>query len=891
MEGYSGHMEPYVLPFLEIDATRTALVGGKGANLGELTKAGFAVPPGFCVTTAAYREFVSTSAELDTLLDELTGVSADDLTWMGVLGGRIRDHLASLEMPAGIRLAVLAMWRENGIEHSYAVRSSATAEDLPSASFAGQQDTYLNVQGEERLLDAVQKCWTSLFTDRAIAYRARSGFHQRSVFLAVVVQRMIFPDVSGIMFTADPITGRRKTVSIDASFGLGEALVSGLVIADLYQVRAGVIVTKRISRKTLAICPLQGGGTATEELPPDQQTRQALPDDRILELAGLGARVEEHYGRPQDIEWCFADGEFFIVQSRPITTLYPPPRAADGKLHLFFSFGHVQMMTEPIKPLGVSVVRTILPFGKRAPSGESELLQEAGSRLFLDLNPILRYGRLREVVLRMLPLADEKVARAVTEFLKRPEFLAALRPEKRLGFAEIRAVAPVLFAVLATLLYRDVGRGVAGIEHAMAQSVAAKRRLLDEVSGLQRIVRIRQTLQSLFPDFIRMKVIQNLAPAVLAFRLIESLSQRWLGDAVELAALGMSPRGNVTTEMGLALGDLADVVRANPGAIQHLRAADDATLLSSLHEVAGGEDVERAFVAFLERYGMRGTGEIDVTRPRWREVPRQLVSAIEGHLKSAAGGQHRRDFLAGQSEAEAAAATLLTRLQATPLGFLKAGVMRRLIAVFRSLIGLREHPKYYLVQILDLVKQGVLREAESLTKAGLLLSADEIFWFSLAEIEGIVTSRQVDRATLARRKEQFALDVTLRLPRVITSEGEIVDAPPGADVPVGALAGSAASAGIIEGRARVVRKLEAAKLEKGDILVAPYTDPAWTPLFAIVAGVVTEVGGLMTHGAVVAREYGIPAVVGVDNATAAISDGDRIRVNGTEGFVEILNPE
>ena len=881
-------MESYVLPFREIDATRTALVGGKGANLGELTKAGFPVPPGFCVTTAAYREFASTSAELDTMLDELTGVSTDDLSRIAILGGRIRVHLASLAMPAGIRSAVIAAWQESGVEHSYAVRSSATAEDLPSASFAGQQDTYLNVQGEERLLDAVRRCWASLFTDRAISYRARNGFGHRSVFLATVVQRMIFSEVSGIMFTADPITGRRKTVVIDASFGLGEALVSGLVTADLYQVRAGAIVTKRISRKTLAISRLPHGGTATEELSPEQQARQALPDDRILELAGLGLRIEGHFGRPQDIEWCWADGAFFIVQSRPITTLYPPPRAADGKLHLFFSFGHVQMMTEAMKPLGVSVVRTFLPVGERTPSGESELFQEAGSRLFADLNPILRYGRLRNVVLRVLPLADEKVARAVTMFLQRPEFVAALRPGKRLGLSNVRAVAPVLFPAFATLLFRDVGRGTAGIERAMAESVARKRRLLEDVAGPQRIVRIRETLRSLFPEILRMQVVQNLAAGVVAFRLIERLSRRWLGDAAELAGLGKSPPGNVTTAMGLALGDLADVVRAHPGAIEHMRAAADGTLLASLHDVAGGEDVERAFQALLERHGMRGTGEVDITRPRWREVPTQLIPAIEGHLTSTAPGQHRRDFLAGEREAERAAATLLRRLEATPLGFFKIRVMRRLIAVYRSRIGLREHPKYYVVQILDLVKQKVLQEAVNLTEAGLLRSPDEIFWFSLAEIERILTSRQVDRAALERLRERFGLDAALRLPRVITSEGEIVDALPRTGMPAGALAGSPASAGMVEGCARVVRKLEAAKLQKGEILVAPYTDPAWTPLFAIAAGVVTEVGGLMTHGAVVAREYGIPAVVGVDEATVAISDGHRIRVNGTEGYVEIL---
>src|SRR5215475_14788298 len=227
-------MEPYTLSFGEVDGTRLPEVGGKGANLGELTRAGFPVPPGFCVTTAAYLDFVRTSGDFDPLLDALDRVTHEDLGTIATLGARIREHLEALPVPAGIRSAVLAAWREVGTQHAYAVRSSATAEDLPSASFAGQQDTYLNVRGGEPLLAAVRRCWASLFTDRAIAYRARHGFRHRAVFLAVVVQRMVAPDVSGILFTADPITGRRKTVCIDASFGLGEALVAGLVTADLY---------------------------------------------------------------------------------------------------------------------------------------------------------------------------------------------------------------------------------------------------------------------------------------------------------------------------------------------------------------------------------------------------------------------------------------------------------------------------------------------------------------------------------------------------------------------------------------------------------------------------------------------------------------------------------
>src|SRR5262245_20168393 len=235
-------MGPYTLSFGEVDWTRLTEVGGKGANLGELTRAGFPVPPGICVTTAAYREFLGASGGLQALLDALERVTHEDVDTMRALGCRLRGHLEALAIPAEVRSAVLQAWRELGTEHAYAVRSSATAEDLPSASFAGQQDTFLNVRGEAKLLEAVRRCWASLFTDRAIAYRTKHGFGHRAVLLAVVVQRMVFPEVSGILFTADPITGRRKTVCIDASFGLGEALVAGLVTADLYQVRAGAIV-------------------------------------------------------------------------------------------------------------------------------------------------------------------------------------------------------------------------------------------------------------------------------------------------------------------------------------------------------------------------------------------------------------------------------------------------------------------------------------------------------------------------------------------------------------------------------------------------------------------------------------------------------------------------
>jgi pyruvate,water dikinase len=274
------------------------------------------------------------------------------------------------------------------------------------------------------------------------------------------------------------------------------------------------------------------------------------------------------------------------------------------------------MMTEAMKPLGISALRTFAPVGDRAPSGESELFQEAGGRIFVDLNPVLRYRRLKNLVPRVLPLADERIARAVAEFLEREEYRAALRPGKRLELSFVLKVVPFLLSVLGNLLFRNLGGGVKEIERAMEELITERRRRVEEARGAERIRQIRSILRSLFPDLVGRKVIQNVLPGVIAFRLIGSLSERWLGDTAELASLGRSPPGNVTTEMGLALGDVADVVRAHPGAIEHLRLATDETFDRDLRAIPGGEEVHRAFATFLERYGMRCTGEIDITRPR-----------------------------------------------------------------------------------------------------------------------------------------------------------------------------------------------------------------------------------------------------------------------------------
>jgi pyruvate,water dikinase len=373
-------MNSYVLSFQEVDKTMLSMVGGKGANLGELSNAhGIKVPQGFCVTTEAYKKITGHNEELNGLLDELSRLRAEDREKVGELSKKVRRVVEEIAIPEDINEEITSLLSILGEKNAYAVRSSATAEDLPTASFAGQQDTYLNIIGREAILKHISKCWASLFTERAVTYRIQNGFDHRKVQLSVVVQKMVFPDVSGILFTADPVTSNRKVLSIDASFGLGEALVSGLVNADSYKVRNGKIIDKKISTKKLAIYALKDGGTKEQEIELEMQNMQALTDEQILQLERMGRKVEEHFGTPQDIEWCLADDAFYIVQSRPITTLYPIPEVNDGENHVYLSVGHQQMMTDPLKPLGMSLME-LISFGHRI---------KAGGRLFVDVTQML----------------------------------------------------------------------------------------------------------------------------------------------------------------------------------------------------------------------------------------------------------------------------------------------------------------------------------------------------------------------------------------------------------------------------------------------------------------------------------------------------------------------
>ncbi|MFI7611630.1 rifamycin-inactivating phosphotransferase [Nonomuraea terrae] len=863
-------IEQYVMGLREVDETQVAVVGGKGAQLGALSRIeGIRVPAGFCVTTDAYRRIVADTPSMADRLDQLSHLNPDDREAMRTLSADIRRTIEGIAIPDDLAAAITRALARLGEQAGYAVRSSATAEDLPTASFAGQQDTYLNVVGPAAILRHVSRCWASLFTERAVTYRRRNGIDDRKVRMAVVVQQMVFPHASGILFTADPVTGNRKVATVDAGFGLGEALVSGLVNPDVYKVRDGEVVTKAVAAKQRAVHPLPDGGTREVAIDPRRQEQAALTDAQVVRLVQLGRRLEAHFGRPQDIEWCLVDDDFQVVQSRPITTLFPIPEAGDQDNHVYVSVGHGQMMTDPMKPLGLSMWRLTA----MAP------MHEAGGRLFVDVTRHLASPASRAGFLELAGRSDPLIRDALETVLDRGDFVPSLPDGAPGGPPAGGPPAPIETdpAIVTQLIERSQA------------SIAALRRdirtktgpalfdfLLDAFEEHKRVLRDPLNFQAI------------MAGMEATWWLNDKLYE-WLGEKNAADTLTLSAPGNVTSEMGLALLDVADVIRPHPEVVAFLQGVEDEGFLDELPKLAGGTEAREAIEAYLDRYGMRCVGEIDITRPRWSERPTTLVPVILDNVKLFEPGAAARRFEQGRQEAEKKERDVLSRLRALPDGERKADEAKRMIDRVRTFIGYREYPKYDIVSRSFVYKQALLAEAERLVRAGVLPEKEDIFSLTFEELHDVVRTNQVDDQLIQQRKDAYRSYHALTPPRVLTSDGEVIT---GAyrrdDVPAGALIGLPVSAGTIEGRARVILDMAEAELAAGDILVTAHTDPSWTPLFVAVSGLVTEVGGLMTHGAVIAREYGLPAVVGVVDATRLIRDGQRIRVHGTDGYVEIL---
>ena len=548
-------MKPYVLEFREIDKTRQAVVGGKGMNLGECSRIeGILVPEGFCVTTEAYKRVFGKNEELHQLLDQLAVLKVDERNRISEISRKIRKLIEGIEIDKEIEEDIDRCLLTFGYEHAYAVRSSATAEDLPFASFAGQHDTYLNIIGRDAILRHISKCWASLFTDRAVIYRIQNGFDHSQVYLSVIIQRMIFPQASGILFTADPLTSSRKLLSIDASFGLGEALVSGLVTADCYKVQENKIVDKMIATKKLAIYGIKEGGTETRQIDPDQQKTQTLTDQQILQLARIGRQIEAYFGYPQDIEWCLVDSTFYIVQSRPITTLYPVPEANDQENHVYVSVGHQQMMTDPMKPLGLAFYLLTTPAPMRI----------AGGRLFVDVTHMLASPVSRKNVVDTLGQSDPLIKDALMTIIGRDFIKLLPTDDKELSTSSSnKGLSSAGFQTQ----FENDPTIVSDLIKSSETSIEALKQNIQTKSGSDLFDFILEDMQQLKKILFDPQSLGVIMAAMDASSWINEKMNEWLGEKNVADTLSQSVPNNITSEMGLALLDVADVIRPYPEVI------------------------------------------------------------------------------------------------------------------------------------------------------------------------------------------------------------------------------------------------------------------------------------------------------------------------------------
>ena len=869
----------YTAWFDEIRKDDIALAGGKGANLGELSHAGLRVPPGFVLTTAAYDAFVESNDIGDAIAKLASGPRADEPAAFEEAAGRIRALFTGGKVPEKMAEEVRAIYEKLGEdgETAVAVRSSATAEDLAGASFAGQQETYLNVRGAEVLLEALKNCWASLWTARAMAYRARQGIDPATVSLAVVVQRMVESEAAGVMFTANPTNGRRNEVAISAAWGLGESVVSGSVTPDsiVVEKESGRVITRETANKEVMTSYTEDG---TEERPvPEARRRQpVLDDEAAAKLVGYGASIEDHYGAPQDIEWALAGGEFFIVQSRPITAL-PEPEAdpptdwsvPDPKA-LYARASIVEQMPDPLSPLFADLIEGAVVQSLRKLMDEflgKRVLRE-GDLGFPTINGYAYYYYRLAAMWRVSvrSLAAFRILLGSGEQNVRRRWRAYSRPRYRKTVEGWREKPPDVLSATRLL--------------------AGARELLDAgaeyYTSVQTIIPLAASSEALFTAFYNRLVRREGDPPAQTFL---------LGfDSMPIRA-------------EKSLYDLGTWSREHPSLARALAGTPSDRVLDLLQAEEPPADVNEEvwhewksrFQAHLDRYG-HAVYNLDFLNPVPADDPAPLFDTLKFYLRGEGQNPHERQSRTAARREEATRA-VLERLDAP-----RRNLFRRLLKWAQDVAPVREDALADVGLAWPVMRRMVLELGRRLKEADAVERPADVFWLRRNELEDTAASLDAGETrlgslsdTVGQRKMLWRGQRRVTPPQLLP-KGTWVELfrgwmPAGSEEQTGdTIRGVAASAGQVTAPARVLGGPENfGQMHPGEVLVAAITTPAWTSLFAMSSAVVTDVGGPLSHSSIVAREYGIPAVLGTAVATKRIRSGQRIRVDGDAGTVTLLD--
>jgi phosphohistidine swiveling domain-containing protein len=888
-----------IIPFTSTAAS-LQWAGGKGSNLARLVQAGFPVPAGFIISTTAYRAFVADNHLTDVIDAALVKLTTDDPTQLETASTAIRAAFSAGQISANTAAAICAAHADLNAP-AVAVRSSATAEDLPDLSFAGQQDTYLNVVGTDALLSAVIDCWSSLWSARAVGYRLRNDINQNEVALAVVVQVLVPSELSGVLFTANPLTGLLHETVIEATYGLGEALVSGQVVPDHFVVESnsGAVISKTLGSKRVVTYAKPGGGVetvqrASETSPaPATLAQQTLSDLQILKLTQLGQQMQTLFAAPQDIEWAFAAGQLYILQSRAITSLFPVPHISLDPLTVWFSFGAVQGLLGPITPLGRDVALHIAAgagrlFGASQSPETQTLFAVAGERIWIKLSDLIRHPIGNRLFGSFLQLIEPSVAQILTTLATDPRIGAS---KGKLTLRTMWRVAhfalPLIIPLLHNLCCPAQGRAKFDAQITNYLQIAQINPSTDRFVQLANIVSfIRERIANAFP-FLLPRFIPIFAPSMVALNLLNKIFD---ADPLVLEVTRGLPN-NVTTEMDLALWQTAKTIRAAPDALRAMREHPAEELAESYLQQTLPPEAQTAIAHFMARYGMRGVGEIDFGQPRWREAPTVIIHTLQSYLNIDPAAAPDVLFARGAQAADAASTALAAQARRQFAGWFKEKLVRAAVRSIRLLMGVRESPKFFAIRLMGIARSALLTVGQAFVTAGTLDQADDLVFLQLSELTALAQAEQRDwKALCIERRAAYTRELRRRqVPRVLLSDGRAFYEGLGATTDTDTeISGSPVSPGCVEGVVHIVHNPAGTQLAPGEILVCRGTDPAWTPLFMAAGGLVTEVGGMMTHGSVVAREYGIPAVVGVHQATTRLRDGQHIRIDGNTGKIMVL---
>lgn len=882
----------YIRWFQEIGTAELGQVGGKGANLGELTRAGLPVPPGFCVASAAYQDFLK-ATQLDRLIEDvLAEIDLNDRLDIERKSAQIRDLILTQQLSPSISQEVIDSYQQLRNKNqdplhdqvSVAVRSSATAEDQANASFAGQLETYLNIKDSKSLLEHIKDCWASLWTDRVVSYIARQGIDHRSVSMSVVVQTMIPTEVSGILFTANPVTGNRDEAVLNASWGLGEAIVSGLVSPDTLTVRKsdGWVLSSQVSEKDVMIEYAADGGTAEVAVPTERRNCPALSADQVKALIRLGNRIEAHYGRPQDIEWGFYRGQCYLLQSRPITTLtrqevtsYPPGN--------FNRSMFIDIFPDPISPVFLSVIehlfKDMLDFTFRAlgltPPEDIQAIGTFYNQAYFNQEYIA-------ATLQPLPPA---IREPLIEQLVNPFGHEEETTQIALSWAYLRMVARILqfmvrFPQQLPDLLADYHKEIARAEAFPYESATDL-----EITELIHELPFEHASNLLNNDFLMIAVIGR------TYRLLGALLERYYGgDTGEVVAKLISGvTGNVTMETNKRLWDLAQIAKSSPTVSTAIRKDSYRVCRPILEQSREGQAFLKALDKFLVEFGHREV-RMDILDPTWRDDPEPVFSFIRSYLDVDEAQSPHRQQERLVKDREQMTNFVIRDIEKSLFGrLILAPVFKWVLKQTQIHTRERDTMHFEMTRIYPPLRRMFLELGRRWTAGGLLNGTEDIFFLKLEEIQSLA-ERPCPMKDIAKvRKEAFHHNQRRPWPIIIHEGEEIYLAETEFEESKSSiLRGVAGSPGRAAGASRIIlRPEEFSLLKKGEILVAPITNPVWTPLFAIAGGVVTEVGGILSHGAIVAREYGIPAVMSVAGATKRLQDGQRITIDGNKGVIQL----